>query len=191
MGKIEPHDIILKGKIKKSIPVTLRPLTEDDWDILLKWNSDPEVLYYSDANDVSSYSLEETRNIYRFVSQNAFCFIIEVDSKPVGECWLRRMNLERFSRKYPGSDCRRIDLMIGEKDYWGRGIGTEVVKLLTEFGFGIEGANIIFGCDIADYNQGSLRIFQKCGYRVMEKMEQPPGSKPSYRYAVVLLKEDS
>ena len=98
-------------------------MTEDDWDILLKWNSDPEVLYYSEGDNITSRNLEEVQGIYRWVSQTAFCFMIEVGGMPIGECWLQRMNLERILEKYPNADCRRIDLMIGEKAFWGQGLG--------------------------------------------------------------------
>ncbi len=88
-------------------------MTEEDWEILLKWNSDPEVLYYSEGDNVIAYTLEQVQRIYRGISQNASCFIIEVDGKSVGECWLQRINLKRILEKYLRLDCRRIDLMIG------------------------------------------------------------------------------
>ena len=47
--KLKEHDVTLPGR-----RVVLRPITEEDWDILLKWNSDLEVLYYSEGDDVSS-----------------------------------------------------------------------------------------------------------------------------------------
>ena len=82
--KLREHEITLRGET-----VVLRPMTEDDWDVLLKWNSDPDVLYSSESADVTLHSLEQVQQIYRVVSQNAFCFIIEVDSRPIGECWLQ------------------------------------------------------------------------------------------------------
>ena len=51
--KLREHEIVLRGE-----KVFLRPMTEDDWDILLKWNSDPDVLYFSESADVTSHSLE-------------------------------------------------------------------------------------------------------------------------------------
>ena len=50
-------------------------MTENDWDILLKWNSDPDVLYFAEGDDVNSYTLEQVQQIYRGVSQKAFCFM--------------------------------------------------------------------------------------------------------------------
>src|SRR5262245_33981267 len=75
----------------------------------------------------------------------------QVADHPIGECWLQEMNLERILRQHPGRNCRRIDLMIGEKDYRGRGLGTEMIGLLTALAFE-QGADMVFGCDIADYN---------------------------------------
>jgi aminoglycoside 6'-N-acetyltransferase len=183
--KLREHSITLNGDT-----VLLRPTRETDWEILLAWNSDPELLYFSEGNDVTSYTLEEIQGIYRDVSQTGFCFIIELDGKPIGECWLQRMNLERLLVKYVGQDCRRIDLIIGEKGQWGHGYGTDAIRTLTKFGFEGEHADMIFGCGIADYNERSQRAFQKAGYRVDAKIEEAPGSKAHYSYDLVLTKDE-
>jgi RimJ/RimL family protein N-acetyltransferase len=67
---LNEHNITLHDE-----QVVLRPMTENDWYILARWNSDPEILYFSEGADVESYDLEEVQGIYRWVSQNAFCFI--------------------------------------------------------------------------------------------------------------------
>jgi RimJ/RimL family protein N-acetyltransferase len=94
-----------------------------------------------------------------------------------------------FYAKYPGIDCRRIDLMIGEKAFWGQGLGTEVIRLLTAFAFEREGADLVFGCEIADYNPASLKAFQKAGYQMDAKIEQPPDGKARCCYDLILRKE--
>ena len=179
--KLREHFITLKSE-----KVVLRPMTERDWDILLKWNSDSEVLYYSEGDDVQAYRLEDIQGIYRCTSQTAFCFIAAVDNWPVGEGWLQKMNLPMIIQKYPDLDCRRIDLMIGEKDFWGKGIGTEMIRLLTEFAFEQEHADRVFGCAIADYNPRSLRAFQKVGYQILDRHEEPAGSKARFCYDLSL-----
>jgi len=182
---IRKHKVILRGE-----NVTLRPMTEDDWDVILRWNNEPQVLYYSEGEDVSSHNLEEVQQIYRGVSQNAYCFIVEYQDKPVGECWLQHMNLDRILNKYPGKDCRRIDLMIGEKDLWGHGLGTEIIGILTKFGFKSENADLIFGCDIADFNARSLKAFKKNGYRIDSKHKCAPGDKAVFNYDLVIASDD-
>lgn len=182
--ELREHKIVLRGE-----RVVLRPLTEDDWSLLLRWNSDPEVLYFAEGDDVSSYTLAQVQGIYRGVSQTAFCFVVEVKGAPIGECWLQQMNLERVLQKYPGADCRRIDLMIGERAFWGQGLGTEVIQLLSAFAFDEEGAELVFGCDVADYNPASLKAFQKAGYTVDAQIEQAKGKKARYCYDLVLTRE--
>ncbi|MBV7327501.1 GNAT family N-acetyltransferase [Chloroflexi bacterium TSY] len=183
-SRLAPHNTILHGK-----EIVLRPMTEDDWEILLKWNSDPEILYFAEGADAESYSLDEIQQIYRGVPQHAYCFIIEREGIAVGDCWLQEMNLERILRKYPEKNSYRIDLIIGEKTLWGCGIGSEVIQLLTNFAFTMQNADFVFGCDIADHNQASQRIFEKNGYHVDTKLSPPPDRKAAYRYDVVQSRE--
>lgn len=179
--ELRRHNIILK-----TLAIVLRPMTEDDWDILLRWNNDPSILYYVEGDNVSSRTLEEIQSIYRSVAQQAFCFIIEYDGEPIGECWLQNINLDRILQKYPHADCRRIDLMIGQKELWGRGIGTSVIRLLTTFAFEQEQADFVFGCDVADYNLASQKAFQRVGYQMSENIQQAPEAKAQYCIDFVL-----
>ena len=65
-SELKTHSLTLRGE-----RVTLRPMTEDDWNLLFRWNNDPEVLYYSEGDEVNSRTLEEVQSIYRGVSQQA------------------------------------------------------------------------------------------------------------------------
>lgn len=184
MQMLREHDMTLAEG-----PVLLRPMTEDDWGLLHKWESDPDVLYFSEGADVQAYTLEETQGIHRQVSQTAFSFIIEYEGKPIGYCWLQTMNVDRILKHSPDKDLRRIDLAIGEKEYWGRGIGTEVIRRLTEFGFEREGADALFGCEVADYNPRSLRAFLKNGYSVFQEVPQDEGRKAKVVYDLMLTRD--
>ena len=169
--------------------VVLRPLTEDDWGLVHKWWNDPEIGYYSDALDNPDYyTLDQLKDILRSISAKAFCFVIEHDGSPIGDCWLQQMNLERVLEQNQGRDCRRIDLEI-EKEFWGRGIGTEAIHLLVELGFRREKADAIFGVEITDYNPRSLKAFQKAGFEICETIARPEGGESGVSYDVVLMRE--
>ncbi|HEY2710348.1 MAG TPA: GNAT family N-acetyltransferase, partial [Caulobacteraceae bacterium] len=156
--------------------LTLRPMSESDLPFLMAINNDPEVLYYSEGDDVTSRPLEEVQAIYRHVSQTAFCFVIEVDGAPVGDCWLQQMNLERLRARFPDFDCRRVDLELVRAS-WGRGVGGASLRLLLDFAFEGEGADAVFGCDVADYNDRSRRLFLGQGFTLVGTNEQPAGLK--------------
>ena len=115
--------------------------------------------------------------------------MIEYAGRPIGECWLQEMNLERILKRRPGQDCGRIDITIGEKDYWGRGIGTEAIRLLVEFGFRRAQADAIFGLDIVTHNSRSLRAFQKAGFEPYDAVADAPQEGPRRSFDLVLLRE--
>jgi hypothetical protein len=53
--KLRKHDVTLIGS-----RITLRPLTEDDWDILLAWCSDP-----TEGDDARGHGLAQVQEICR------------------------------------------------------------------------------------------------------------------------------
>ena len=181
---IKTHDITLFVD-----DITLRPMNDKDFDILLKWNNDAEVLYFTEGDDVESRSLESVKGLYSYVSEMAFCFIIESNGFPIGECWLQQMNLDNIIEKYPSLDLRRIDIMIGEKDYWGKGLGTKIIGRLVKFGFIEEKADMIFYMP-GDYNARSIRAAEKAGFILVEKIRNEDCTKGEYDYIMAIRKED-
>lgn len=162
--------MILEATTSRGVKLRLRPMTGDDWDVLYKWNNDPEVIYWSEEEDTTGWSLEDMKRKYlSIIEKGGINFIVETGSRPIGECWLQPMNLARISERFPGKDLRRIDFMLGEKDYWGQGIGSAVIKKVTEFGFMREEADMIFGCFVADNNTRILRVLSKAGYVLFSK----------------------
>jgi aminoglycoside 6'-N-acetyltransferase len=174
--RLREHKVTLQGE-----RVCLRPMTEDDWGIVAKWETDPEIIRWADTSRVASRTAEEVRRIFRKVSQHAYCFIIELDGKPIGDGWLQEMNLERILKEYPKMDCRRIDLAIGEKELWGRGLGADIIRTLTRFALEQEKADLIFAI-IGDYNERSQWAFMKSGYSLVMKLEEPPPSQTKLSY---------
>ena len=164
-------------------------MTEKDWDALLKWNNDPEVLYYSEGGNITCWSLSDMQKMYWGISQQAYVFMIELDGRPTGECWLQKMNLERVKSRFPGRDVRRIDLLIGEKELWGKGWGTRTIRLLTQFAFEQCGVDILYEPEIADYNPRSRRAFEKNAFVVEQVIPHLEGSKAKVGYDMILRKE--
>ena len=66
----------------------------------------------------------------------------------------------------PGSDVERFSAEVGYwlgQDCWGRGIGTEALRLFTSYAFEELGLLRIFALPFAD-NAASVRILEKAGY---------------------------
>ena len=151
MSIIQSHTVTLYGG-NDEFKIILRPLSDDYLPYLYRWNADPEVLYWAEGDDVAAYTPEAVHQIYGSISQNSFCFAVEVNGKTIGECWLQKMNLPQVKAMYDENlDVRRIDMCIGEKEYWGKGIGTLFVGMLVDFAFSKEKVDVLH-CLCEDYN---------------------------------------
>src|SRR6478735_9237368 len=82
-------------------------------------------------------------------------FAIEIDGQAVGGAgFVRGTDVERFSAE--------VGYWLGE-EFWGRGIVTESVELLTHYLFAKEQLLRLFALPLAD-NAASIRVLEKVGY---------------------------
>lgn len=191
MSVIKTHDYTLYGGNDDDI--VLRPLCDDHLPFLYKWCADPEVLYWTEGgtDDIRSYEPETVHMIYGGDKDKCLYFLIEVNGVPVGECWLQRMNLPDVKAMYPETlDVRRIDMAIGEKAYWGRGIGTQFIGMMIDFAFCGEHVDVLH-CFCEDYNVRSRRMWEKHRFtRVLEEALNPQPQKGKWQYHYRLTRRD-
>ena len=57
-----------------------------------------------------------------------------------------------------------MGILVGEKDCWGRGLGTQAVKLVAEHAFLRLNLNRVYAGAVKE-NIGSIRIFEKAGFQ--------------------------
>lgn len=137
--------------------VVLRPLLESDLPNCLRWINDPEVRQFLKSvfpmNDEAE--LEWHRN--RHKRKDDILLAIIVDGKHIGNMGLHRINW-KDRRATTGA-------LIGEKDYWGRGYGTDAKMALLHYAFNTLNLNKVCSSVIA-FNERSLHYSLKCGYKV-------------------------
>ena len=182
MSIIQSHPVALTRA-----NINLRPLTDADLPLLYRWNDDPDVVYWADSGNAERFEPGEVDSMYGYVSQNALCFLAEVEGRPIGDCWLQKMNIKAVQDQYPNLDVRRIDATIGEKDMWGKGIGTEIMKMLIDFAFREENVDVLY-CIVADYNERSRRMIERLGFIKCDEEDADADSlraKKEYHYRLV------
>ncbi len=183
MSALRSHDITLAGE-----RVVLRPMTERDWPLIESINNNPEVGYFSEADEWTPYPLEKLQRTYRSISQNALMFVIEHRGEPVGECWLQRMNAQRILDEFPGRDVRRIDIAIGAPRLWGKGLGSEAIRLLVRLAFEREGVDLLV-CFCSGHNPRSRRAFENAGLSVRRTVPRPGSPKADFSYDLIVTRE--
>ena len=166
MDRLREHSFVLQDG-----NLVLRPMTEDDLDVIAPWNQDPEVLWFSEGDYVDHQTLDEIRQIYRRVGAHADMFVFELDGIAIGDGWVQDMNMKRILGAFRGRDCRRIDLQLA-KEHWSHGIGTRAIRLLTAHAFS-SGADLVFAVEVAAENTRSLGAFKNSGYVTWRRIRTP------------------
>ena len=57
-----------------------------------------------------------------------------------------------------------LGIFIGEKDYWDKGLGTEAVKLLLDYGFNLLNLHNIL-LKVFSYNERAIKCYKKVGFK--------------------------
>jgi RimJ/RimL family protein N-acetyltransferase len=139
--------------------VRLRPISEDDVQTLLRWYTDPDVVYWLHASDRPALTEDEVRRRFApaAASENEARWMIEtLDGKTIGV--VRLLDIDR--------ECGRAELaiVVGEKEHWGEGYGTDAVEVALAHGFNELSLRRVWLITDAD-NERGIRCYEKCGFR--------------------------
>jgi len=155
---------MLKGK-----SVLLRPVKRSDISYFLKWFNDPEVIQYlclylpmtemAEEKYIEELGTTRAKSDVRFVIE-----VIEgVSTKPIGNCGLHEI--------CPKDRNANFGIVIGEKDYWGKGYGTEAARLVIDYGFQQLNLHRISSAAFA-FNERSIKFHKKIGFREEGRLRQ-------------------
>ena len=136
----------------------LRPVEEPDLPLFVRWLNDPEVRHWLSMADGPELTLESEREWYEEMRGDPACVVwcIETeDGQPVGNLGLHGIE-ETHGRATLG-------IAIGEKDFWGRGYGTEAIRRVLRYAFTELGLRrVVLEAD--EDNVRGIRCYEKCGF---------------------------
>ncbi|MDZ4122322.1 MAG: GNAT family protein [Candidatus Cloacimonadaceae bacterium] len=135
----------------------LSPISIDDAEKYTEWVNDLEVGQFVLFSH-GIYDLEKEKELLRDLMKNSMIFAIieNQTNKVIGNCGLNMVN-EIHRRATFG-------IFIGDKTYWGRGVGTEATKLVLDYGFNILNLNNIT-LEVVAYNNRATRCYEKVGFK--------------------------
>lgn len=191
MPIIKSHDVTLYGSTD-TYNIVLVPLHDRHLTYLYKWNADSEVLYWTESGEdiVRSYDVKTVNTLYHGVSKNALCFLIKANDVAIGECWIQKMNMPEVYEMYPEEiDVRRIDMAIGEKEYWNKGIGSAFIPMLIDYAFYGEQVDVLH-CVAEDYNHRSKRMWEKNNFTLVHTANNTQPNKSKYQRHYSLTQTD-
>ncbi len=125
--------------------------------IYLNWMNDYEIVKYTESRH-SIHTMDSLQDFVLHVNNGqGFCFaIIDIQS----EKHIGNIKIGNIHPMYKYAD---IGLIIGNKDFSGKGIATEAIQMCVKFGF--EQLNLHrLHAGIYDLNIGSVKAFEKAGF---------------------------
>lgn len=117
--------------------------------------------------------------------KDGYNFAIEAleNNKYIGGCGVFRIDwLNRTAN---------VGIMIGDKDYWSKGYGTDAMKVLIKFIFEQMNLNKI-KLNVFGFNKRAMKCYEKCGFKVEGTLRQELFRDGQYHdvYAMALLKKE-
>lgn len=171
---------MLKGK-----KIYLRLLEKDGLQKRVEWINDPEIQKTLNYDYPSSLARTEKwfDKIVMNLSRRDFEVYTIEDDEYIGFCGL--MNIQMPVMK------AELYAVIGNKDYWRGGYGTDIYRTLVNYGFLELGLNKIYGYQLT-HNEGAHRVVEKLGWKRDGLLRQDLYShgKIVDRYIVSILRED-
>jgi RimJ/RimL family protein N-acetyltransferase len=140
----------------------LRP--EDVSPVYVEWLNDPDVNQYLESRFLT-HTIDSTRAFVRECYDSDCDILLGV--------WLLGRHIGNAKLGPIAWNHQRADLglMIGDKTVWGRGIGSAVVRSVTDFALTDLHFNKVTASAYAT-NIGSIKSFERCGYRVVGVLER-------------------
>ena len=139
--------------------VRLRAIEREDIDRFVRWFNDPEVRRYLLMYEPMSRAKEERWFEERLSRKDDLLLAIEVRE---GDSWVHigNMGLHRIDWK---NRVATLGIVIGEKEYWGKGYGTEAVRTMLRYAFHELGLNRV-ELETYSFNPRAQRCYQKAGF---------------------------
>lgn len=137
----------------------LRPLkSEDATQVYADWMNDPDVNQYLETRHLLQ-TVESCISFIEKCNSDKTAYLFGVFIKETGQ-HIGNAKIGFISDIYKHG---QLSLFIGEKEHWGKGYSSELVKAMTQYGFEVLDLHRIeAGC--YEDNLASLRIFLKAGY---------------------------
>ena len=143
-------------------------MEKSDLPFYVRWFNDPEVIRHLKIFQPLSLGQEEqwyADVLKKPVEEQPLCIEILQHNEWIFVGNLAFMTINQHDRS------AEVGIAIGEKQYWGKGFGSEALTLLIEHGFNTLNLNRIF-LHVYETNQRAVRSYEKTGFSIEGRLRQ-------------------
>lgn len=166
--------------------VKLRAYEASDIDRAREFVNDPELKYLLTPGIPFPLTEDDEKKFIESISafKDNYSFAIEtIEGAYIGGCGINTVD-------WKNSTCI-IGIFIGDKEYWGKGYGSDAMRLLIRFIFEEMNLNRI-QLNVYDFNKRAIKSYEKCGFVEEGRLRQSLFKKGRYHDEIVmgLLREE-
>ena len=166
--------------------VRIRAVEQTDLDEIMKWVNDPEVIDNLLMRYPVSRYLEEKWLEKALDTSNIRDKAFSIETKDgvyLGGIGLHKINWENRSAE--------VGIVIGKKEYWGKGYGTDAMLAILEFAFNHMNLHRVY-LEVYDFNTRGIRSYEKCGFKKEGALRDDRFSRGKYHDTIIMgiLKEE-
>jgi diamine N-acetyltransferase len=138
--------------------VYLRPLEKDDLLRIREWANDPEVRRLTgEVTPMSDVGADDfLERVHKDQERVWFAIVLKENDQMIGETGLLRM--------FHAWRTTDLSIIIGDKEAWNKGYGTEAILLLLDYAFGALNFHRI-ALGVVGFNARAIRFYEKVGFR--------------------------
>ncbi|GAA4776092.1 GNAT family protein [Streptomyces sanyensis] len=138
--------------------VRLRAMGPEDADALWRWNHDPEVMRWTDDTYPATRAQVERRLADR--PRNTYAdVLLGIETLAEG----RLVGLLALHGAEPEKGIAELDVYLGERDCWGRGLATDAMRTACRYGFEEMRLHKI-ELTVVPENGAALGVYRKVGF---------------------------
>lgn len=135
----------------------LRPIKVQDLLTIQRWDNDPEVIRLVGKKFIGpGHTLQWFKEVEKRKARIAMA-IVTMDGKLIGS-----IELEDISWRAKSAELR---VCIGERNYWGKGYGSDAIEAFLRFVFNTLSIDYIY-LRVYRSNLRAVRCYKKCGFKV-------------------------
>lgn len=140
--------------------VYLRPIQKEDLSARYRdWFNDAEVCQFNSHHRFPNYD-EDMQHYYETTISSHNNLILAICDKET-DAHIGNVSLQEIDTLNQSAE---FAIIIGDKSYWGRGLGKEVIRLIVEHGFTQLNLHRIY-CGTAENNIGMQKIALSIGFK--------------------------
>ncbi len=140
--------------------MALGPFDRDHLDAYVRWGNDFEIARTFGSPFIPRTRLAREAWFERIAAGDPriidFTIFERTTNRPIGYTTLDDIDPRHLTA--------RFGLLIGEKDCWGKGYGTETTELVLEYGFRLLGLHSI-SLTVLAFNERAYRVYRRAGFR--------------------------